>query len=578
MCKEERLTTPTLDSHKGVSACIKAYSFEHLYYVTLYGENGIDLKHLFVVHGHCLASSHMQVSPTGAQEQLDSAAEELESPPAPPVDLMYKGLGLAPVVGVLLMLGAFHDVQVSHLRDPSEFWLQLHEHRQLFRQLRQSMWNFYSHAMKPGGSGWDLQPGSLCCVSGKEKNRKDGRTKAIQAFREFVDTSSSYLGQKCTIFALVSINNKELFNIVDVMTPFQSACQFLTGRGVARPLSPQKPLVSSVQVHSYYYSTHGIKIGNEEDVYIMHIKDPWMFYCQLERCADVLAQLGRNIGRLSEKMTSLETWQGPGSLCLAKYTDGHWYRGLIKKTKPNREVVFVDFGNTETIERDHLLPLPRDACDVLVLPMQAIKCSLSDIPNVPKEATTWFKQAVLERQLKDSDGQLLIELFDGNTKFSAKLKEKLSLTDNTGPHRHIENETLCSRNTEEPSPRRLSSSGCRPEKQLDLKTHDKTTTQRTVCTEKSCDYRDEKRKEWQKKKYDCYVEEWMKQDLTDSFEECGNSRVQSSACKPGYEEVEKKQNENLADCGAEEQMGCGSDLAEDPPTFLKPSDTFSFTW
>ncbi|KAM6082539.1 tudor domain-containing protein 6 [Chlamydotis macqueenii] len=795
---------------KTVRAHIKAFnSFEHLYSVSLYGENGVNLNHLFGVQACCLVSSHMQVSQTEAWEQLEveeSTAEELELPAgAPPVALMHRDLVSAPVTSVRLKLGAFHDAQVSHLRDPSEFWLQLHEHRQLFRQLRQSMWHFYSHDTKLDGAGWDLQPGSLCCASGKEgvfyravitrvldsgveihlvdrgnketvdrcvvkellprfgelpplalkcclagvsplrgswseasvsafreivmnkglkvhflsaqgdkymveifdqsqlgeksvsklmaqagyaeyqtcaipealqksskaavsrasspacageekqinaeerlgeesdlkrceralnpyaavmvrespvaaihtsksseslpaqkyegkknspvswrqnyvemkpssyggqlkvgstvnvvvsyvenpsyfwcqlsKNCHDLKVlmaeiqeycknspcpytwpnsvclaqysedekwyralivskvpsageveviyvdygnrdmvsltnlrstnerflrleaqafrcslynliqpngqdpfawdhKAIQAFQEFIDTLSSHFELKCTIFALASVNNKELFNIVDLMTPFQSACQFLTERGVARPLSPQNSLVSSVQLHSYYYSMHNIKIGSEEDVYITHVEDPQTFYCQLERCAGVLAQLSDNIGRLSERVTSLETLQKSESLCLAKYTDNHWYRGVIIKTKPNMEVFFVDFGNTETVEKDDLLPLPSDARDILLLPMQAIKCSLSDISNVPKEATTWFKQAVLERQLKaivvarESDGKLLIELFDGNTQINAKLKEEFSLINSTGLCRHVENATLSSRDTD----------------------------------------------------------------------------------------------------------------------------------
>ncbi|KFQ72380.1 Tudor domain-containing protein 6, partial [Phaethon lepturus] len=793
---------------KGVRAHIKAFnSFEHLYYVSLYGENGINLNHLFGVQACCLVSSHTQVSQTEVREVEVSTAEELELPPgAPPVALTHRDMVSVPVIGAHLKLGAFYDAQVSYLRDPSEFWLQLHEHRRLFRQLRQSMWNFYSHATKLDGAGWDLQPGCLCCASGKEgvfyravitrvldsgveihlvdrgntetvdqhavrellprfrelpalalkcclagvsplrgswsessvsafreivlnkglkvhflsawgdkymveifdqsqlgetsisklmaqggyaeyqrceipetlqkssdkavsqasspacageekqinaekrlreepdvksndralnpymsviiggrpvaaiHNSKSSESPpaqkyegkenlpifwrhnyvemrpnsscggqlqvgstvnvvvsyvenpsyfwcqlsrnchdlkvlmaeiqeycknsspphvwpncvclaqysedekwyralivsqvpsaekveviyvdygnrelvsltnlrstnecflrleaqafrcslynliqpngqdpfvwdeaAIQAFQEFVDTSSSYFELKCTIFALASINNKELFNIVDLMTPFQSACQFLTDRGVARPISPQKPLVSSVQLHSYYYSMHGIKIGSEEDIFITHVEDPWTFYCQLERCADVLAQLTDNIGRISETMTSVETLQKSGSLCLAKYTDNHWYRGVIMKTKPNTEVFFVDFGNTETIKKDHLLPLPSDAFDILLLPMQAIKCSLSDISNVPKEATTWFKEAVLERQLKaivvakESDGKLLIELFDGNIQINAKLKEELSLINNTGLCRKVEDETSCSRNTD----------------------------------------------------------------------------------------------------------------------------------
>ncbi|KAM6432550.1 tudor domain-containing protein 6 [Rhynochetos jubatus] len=793
---------------KGVSAHIKAFnSFEHLYYVILYGENGINLNHLFGVQACCLVSSHTQVSQTGAQEHLEVEEPSADEPKLPPggvpVAVTHGNLTSASVAGVRLKLGAFHNVQVSHLRDPSEFWLQLHEHRQLFRQLRQSMWNFYSHATNLDGAGWKLQPGSFCCASGKEGafyramvvrvvdsgveiqlvdignteivdqcaikgllprfrelpalalkcclagvsplrgswsessvaafreivlnkglkvnflslqgdkyvveisdqsqlgeksvsdlmaeggyaeyqrseiperpqkssdkavsqasspahigeekqinaekrlreesdlKRSDGALdpsiavvrespvaatqdsesseslsaqkydgkenlpiswrqnyaemkpgsfcelqlevgstvniivsyyenpsyfwcqlsrnchdlkvlmteiqeycensshpnawpysvclarysedgkwyraliisevpsaekveviyvdygnralvpltnlrltqerflrleaqafrcslynliqpngqdpfswgkEAIQAFQEFIDTSSSHFELKCTIFALAVINNKELFNIVDLMTPFQSASQFLTQRGVARPLSPQKPLVSSVQPHSYYYSTHGIKIGSEEDVYITHVDDPWTFYCQLERCADVLAQLTDNISRLSETLTSSVTLQKPRRMCLAKYTDGHWYRGVIMKTKPNMEVFFVDFGNTEITEKDHLLPLPSDAWDILLVPMQAIKCSLSDISSVPKEATMWFKEAILERQFKaivvakESDGKLLIELFDGNTQINAKLKE-LSLN-NTGLHKHVENEALCCRNAE----------------------------------------------------------------------------------------------------------------------------------
>ncbi|KFQ24658.1 Tudor domain-containing protein 6, partial [Mesitornis unicolor] len=793
----------TLVLGKGVNALIKAFnSFEHSYYVVLYGENGINLNHLFGVQACCLVSSHAQASQAEVPEQL----EELQLPPGvPPVALMNRDLASAPAAGARLILGVFHDVRVSHLRDPSEFWLQLHEHCQLFRQLRQRMWNFYSHATKLDSAEWDPQPGSLCCTGEKEgvfyravitrvldsgveihlvdrgnmetvdrravkellpqfrelpalalkcclagvsplrgswseasvsafreivlgkglnahflsaqgdkymveifdqsqlgeKNvskllaqggyaeyqrceipetlqkpsgkavsqtcslaragkenqtnaekslgeesdlkrtnkaldpcaaviarqrpvaaihhtksseslpaqkyegkenlpvcwrQSDVETKpcfsyggqlevgttvnvvvscienpgcfwcqlsrnchdlkvlmaeiqeycknsspppawpnavclaqysedekwyralivseapsagkvevlfvdygnrelvsltnlrstnecflrletqafkcslynfiqpngqdpfawdeeAIQAFQEFVDTSASHFTLKCTIFALASINHKEVFNIVDLMTPFQSACQFLTKRGVARPLSPQKPLVSSIQLHSYYYSMHGIKIGSEEEVYITHVDDPWTFYCQLERRADVLAQLTDNISRWSATMTSSETLPKSGSLCLAKYTDNNWYRGMIRKTEPKTEIFFVDFGNTETIEKHHLLPLPNDACDILLLPMQAIKCSLSDITDVPKEAATWFKQVVLERQLKavvvakESDGKLLIELFDGNTQINAKLKE-LSLVNNTGLCRRVENETLCSRNTD----------------------------------------------------------------------------------------------------------------------------------
>uniref|UniRef100_A0A8C3TYK8 Tudor domain containing 6 n=1 Tax=Catharus ustulatus TaxID=91951 RepID=A0A8C3TYK8_CATUS len=767
----------TLVLGRGVSAHIKAFdSFEHLYYVTLYGENGVDLNHLFGSQACCLVSSH--VSQTEAHEQLEveeSLAEELELPPKAPPVLTHGDLASAAVAGVCLKTWTLYSARVSHVQDPSEFWLQLRGYYQLFRQLRQCMWNFYSHSTKLDDAGWNPQPGSLCCASGSEggfyravvtrvldtgvevhlvdrgstetvdvcavrellprfrelpalalkcclagvspprgswseasvsafremvlnkelkvwffnvqgdkymveifdqsqlgerrvsklmaqggfakyqryemprasqksdksvtqasslvcaaeesqinaekglreecalksserifdshmggsenlqtslrqnyveikpgsscgghlevgstvnvilsyvenpscfwcqlsrnchdlevlmdeiqehcKNssqphvwpnpvclaqysedkkwyralivsegvcaekveviyvdygnreqvcltklraisehflrleaqafrcslynliQPNGQNpfawdeEAIQAFRQFVVDSSSDLDLKCTIFALASIN-RDLFNIVDLITPFQSACQFLTERGVARPLFPQKHLESLVQLHSFYFSSHGIKIGSEEDVYVTHVENPWTFYCQLERCADTLAQLADNISCLAERLTSTGTLEKSGTLCLARYSDSQWYRGVIMEREPKAKVFFVDFGNTESIETDDLLILPNDACDILLVPMQAVKCCVSDVSSVSKEAATWFKEAVLERRLKaivvakDSDNTLLVELFDKNTQINTKLKE-LSLN-SRGQFSHVHNETLCSRNT-----------------------------------------------------------------------------------------------------------------------------------
>ncbi|XP_019393646.1 PREDICTED: tudor domain-containing protein 6 [Crocodylus porosus] len=275
---------------------------------------------------------------------------------------------------------------------------------------------------------------------------------AISAFQEFVDASTECLQLNCTIFALAAVNNKELFNIVDLITPFESVCSFLIERGLARPVQPQSPLASSVQLYSYYYSTHDIKIGSEEEIYVTHVDDPWKFYFQLQRSADALEQLTDNIDQLNKVLACLKASQGSGNLCLAKYTDSHWYRGIVTKTKPNKEVYFVDFGNTEVVKKEDILPIPNDAYDILLLPMQAIKCSLSDISNVSEEATEWFTKAVLDKHLKaiivakESDGKLIIELYDGNIQINAKMKQDFSLPNSRATHRHPENETLRSKN------------------------------------------------------------------------------------------------------------------------------------
>ncbi|XP_036074392.1 tudor domain-containing protein 6 isoform X2 [Rousettus aegyptiacus] len=274
--------------------------------------------------------------------------------------------------------------------------------------------------------------------------------KAIQAFSEFVDNAwEDNLELKCTIFALASIHDKELFNVVDLLTPFQSACHFLVEKGLARPVKLQKALESSVQLHSYYYSTHDMKIGSEESVYVTHVDDPLTFYCQLGRNANILEQLSCNITQLSKVLPNVKT--SPlirGTLCLAKYTDGNWYRGIIIEKEPNK-VFFVDFGNIYVVTNDDLLPIPSDAYDVLLLPMQAVKCSLSDVPDrIPKEVTTWFQETVLDKSLKalvvakDPDGRLIIELYDDSIQINANINEKLGLLGYKGGARKKVSEIL----------------------------------------------------------------------------------------------------------------------------------------
>ncbi|XP_066478363.1 tudor domain-containing protein 6 [Tiliqua scincoides] len=288
--------------------------------------------------------------------------------------------------------------------------------------------------------------------------------KGTEAFQEFVDAASK-LELKCTKFALAALNNKDLFNIVDLITPFESVCHFLTRKGLARAVQPEKPLTSSVHLLSYYYSTHDLKIGSEEVVYVTHVHDPCLFYCQLARSADVLGLLTANIGKLSKMWHSLQASQAPGNLYLAKYTDGCWYRATVSSAKSTKEAFFVDFGNTLSLKNEDLIQIPNNAYEILLLPVQAIKCSLSDVADVPKDSAAWFEKTVLDKPLKalvvakEPDGKLIVELYDGKIKINAKLKESLDLQHSRGAARYAEKETSvyrypCDRETNT-GPRRL---------------------------------------------------------------------------------------------------------------------------
>ncbi|KAM7229241.1 hypothetical protein CapIbe_019357 [Capra ibex] len=408
-----------------------------------------------------------------------------------------------------LQVGTTVEVRVSYVENPSHFWCQLTRNTQRFKALMGSIQDYCNNAAPPH------QGTTPACLAKRTADGKWSRAlitgaqsseyvniifvdygdkemisvkniysiteefltakvqafrcslynliqpmgqnpflwdeKAIQAFIEFIDNArENNLELKCTIFALASIHD-ELFNVVDLLTPFRSVCHFLVQKRLARPVKLQKPLEFSVQLHSYFYSTYDMKIGSEESVYITHVDDPWTFYCQLGRNASILEQLSHHITQLSQVLLHLRTSHlVPGTLCLAKYTDGNWCRGVIIEKEPNK-VFFVDFGNIHVVTSDDLCPVPSDAHNVLLLPMQAIKCSLSDVPDhIPEEVTAWFRETVLDKSLKalvvakDPDGRLIIELYNDSIQINATINEKLGLRGYKGGTRRRKSKALLS--------------------------------------------------------------------------------------------------------------------------------------
>uniref|UniRef100_A0A803JA64 Tudor domain-containing 6 n=1 Tax=Xenopus tropicalis TaxID=8364 RepID=A0A803JA64_XENTR len=251
------------------------------------------------------------------------------------------------------------------------------------------------------------------------------------SFNRFVDSFSKKTTEfKCTFFATASFK-KELFNVVDVFTPFASICKLLVEQGHAKQLS-HRTLVPSVQLQTYYYSTHDIKIGGEEEVYITYVNSSLEFYCQLSRNTETMDMIASATTRVCNEVKKFQL--SPGSLCLAKFSDQQWYRCFTNFNKNSTDVFFVDYGNTEKLTKEELLPIPSDAYELLHFPMQAIKCSLSDIPDtIPREVVLWFENLILDKPLKalivakETDGKLIVELYDGSQQINSSIKAKLGL-------------------------------------------------------------------------------------------------------------------------------------------------------
>ncbi|XP_064304197.1 tudor domain-containing protein 15 [Phalacrocorax carbo] len=254
-------------------------------------------------------------------------------------------------------------------------------------------------------------------------------------FEDFISASRGPL--TCIIYALILVSPNCLCNIVDLETPFISAEEFLRERGLTQSeYIGLRNLASLGSLYSFCYSSFNIKIGSEEEVYVTHIHSPSKFYCQLNRNTETLEALMKKVSVITTMPNNVRYDTGSTRLCIARYfEDGLFYRALVSPVESTSYLCadFVDFGNKNMVERDQLMPIPDFATDLIFTPMQAIKCCLSDLreTKIPARATRWFEETFLGKLLKavvvskESDGQIVVELYDGQLKVSQKIKEKI---------------------------------------------------------------------------------------------------------------------------------------------------------
>uniref|UniRef100_A0A3Q0S759 Tudor domain-containing protein n=1 Tax=Amphilophus citrinellus TaxID=61819 RepID=A0A3Q0S759_AMPCI len=239
---------------------------------------------------------------------------------------------------------------------------------------------------------------------------------AVARFHNFVDSAASnFVILKCTVYAVMYSEQKIVFNIVDLETPFESVSTSMVNLMESAP--PKKAAGPSFRLDTYYYSTHDVKTGTEEVVTVTCVNSVNQFYCHLEKNADVMNDLKMKVRKLCHQLENVKLPAVFGTLCFARYTDGQWYRGQIKATKPVLLVHFVDYGDTIEVDKADLLPVPREANDIMSVPVQAVMCGLSDVPaNVSSEVDSWFETTATECKFqalvvaREPDGKLLVEL------------------------------------------------------------------------------------------------------------------------------------------------------------------------
>ncbi|XP_067273919.1 tudor domain-containing 6 isoform X3 [Pseudorasbora parva] len=389
----------------------------------------------------------------------------------------------------LFPIGSSLEVTVSYIESPNDFWCQKAQNAACLEVLMQDIQRFYAHsefqppleaacvACHPETGIWyralviqkhqtphvdvlfvdygqtkkvaieDLRKISPAFLKMKGQafrcslynlihpvshSALDWSPEATLQFQEFVDTAASMnVPLKCTIFAVMYDSQKVVFNVVDLETPFQSICNLLVQRRLADRAPSKRAPLPPFRLDTYYYSTHGVKTGCEEEVSVTCVKSVTQFFCHLARNSDEIEKLSDKVNSLCRQLEVTKCPQTFGTVCFAKYTDGLWYRGQIKSSKPSLVINFVDYGDTLEVDKSDLLPVPIEAGEIMSVPVQAIECGMSDMPeNVPCEVENWFQNFADSHCFtalivaKEPGGKLMMELYEGKTQVNAMIRQK----------------------------------------------------------------------------------------------------------------------------------------------------------
>lgn len=141
------------------------------------------------------------------------------------------------------------------------------------------------------------------------------------------------------------------------------------------------PITTNSRLNSF-------KVVNEtKTVTVVEAYDSSEFYVHYADDAKALATLGNELKSFKSD-TKLETPVKKGTPCVAKFTDGLWYRARVEKAneKDTYSVFFTDYGNTETV---HYNDIRKVTNNLLGVPALAKKCSLAFVEGPGNKTVTY---------------------------------------------------------------------------------------------------------------------------------------------------------------------------------------------
>ncbi|XP_052239126.1 RING finger protein 17-like isoform X2 [Dreissena polymorpha] len=251
-----------------------------------------------------------------------------------------------------------------------------------------------------------------CCLVNLVPRSKDANWSldAVQTFAKMVDN-------KTMVLKVVQEENKIM--MVDLSKPadeeilddrpisVRDALVFLELANLESPYSLPEP-GSSKLPNRNFLTPSPKEEGESYPVIVSYAGTPDNFYVQeLGEEADYLATMMAHIQDTYTKQNK-DTWQiiypQIGMICVAQFSgDRLWYRAKVIELPGNRDVTvqYVDYGNTERV---NVFNIRKILDSFLILPAQAVVCSLKDVEPLDtstgwtnKELQYWSEKLTMQK-------------------------------------------------------------------------------------------------------------------------------------------------------------------------------------
>ncbi|KAJ8306560.1 hypothetical protein KUTeg_017105 [Tegillarca granosa] len=321
--------------------------------------------------------------------------------------------------------GAQELVCVTAVKSANQFFAQVTKFPlSKIAELQSKINGFYEKLSANELNNVPCTPGTFCCTKYTDGGWYRAMVTSTQgqsvevSFVDFGDThilpvrdlkqlkaDFQNLSQQCILCQLTtvdaSLNKKDIEKML-----LNSVIEVRFGE---QKVATHKPLSSSSDMSWEHdgtdsYATQKLALSDSVEVEVVFVTNPSEFWCQM---TSHTAELQTMMDKMNEVYNSLS----PNDLCIdqpeiglpcvAKYSEDElWYRAEILSFNGEIEVQFVDYGNSDMVQKSAVKKVKKE---FMTLPVQGIRCGLNGVKpndgNWSDKAIEEFEKLTVEKKL-----------------------------------------------------------------------------------------------------------------------------------------------------------------------------------